>query len=151
MHISATVPLAQSGVSWSPLRFFSRRPAEFGVSLGAGTQPHCAYQRSPARLFFRPFFDLLLGPSFFRFWCQLGPNLPPNLAPKSTQNRAKRSPNPEPNSIIFSIPFFIDFGSLLGRILVSFGFQVECQVDQQIDHMASCWQVGRQSTNTKNL
>ena len=72
-------------------------------------------------------------------------NLPANLAPKSTQIRAKRGSNTKPTCIIFSIPFLIDFGSLLGRILVGFGCQVEGQVDQKIDHMASCWQDGRHS------
>ena len=50
---------------------------------------------------------------------------------------------------MFSIPFLIDFGSLLGRFLEGFGPQVECQVDQKIDHMASCWQVGRNSKKAK--
>ena len=95
--------------------------------------------------FFDHFFDIVLGPQFSRFWCQLGSNLPPNLAPKSTQIRAKRGPNTKPTCIIFSIPFLIDFGSLLDRILVGFGCQVEGQVGQKIDHMASCWQDGRHS------
>ena len=34
---------------------------------------------------------------------------------------------------------------------MGFGSQVECQVDQQIDHVASCWQVGRSSKNLKKL
>jgi len=50
---------------------------------------------------------------------------------------------------MFSIPFLIDFGSLLGRFLEGFGSQVECQVDQKIDHTASCWQVGQNSKNLK--
>ena len=99
----------------------------------------------PAPPFFDHFFDIVLGPQFSRFWCQLGSNLPPNLAPKSTQIRAKRGPNTKPTCIIFSIPFLIDFGSLLDRILVGFGCQVEGQVGQKIDHMASCWQDGRHS------
>lgn len=100
-------------------------------------------------IFFDGFFDIVLEPQFFRFWYQLESNLPPNLAPKSTQIRAKRGPNTKPTCIIFSIPFLIDFGSLLGRILVGFGCQVEGQVDQKIDDMASCWQVGRNSNKAK--
>ena len=34
-------------------------------------------------------------------------------------------------------------GSLLGRFLLCFGLQVGSQVDQKINHMASCWQVAR--------
>ena len=34
---------------------------------------------------------------------------------------------------------------------MGFGSQVECQVDQKIDHVASCWQVGRSSKNLKKL
>ena len=80
----------------------------------------------PATLFFDHFFDIVLGPQFSRFWCQLGSNLPPNLAAKSTQIRPKRDPNPLPSCIIFSIPSLIDFGRLLDRIWVGFG----CQVDR---------------------
>ena len=47
------------------------------------------------------------------------------------------------------MPFLMHFGSLLGRFLVDFGSQVEDQVDQKIDHMASCWQVGRNSKKAK--
>ena len=34
---------------------------------------------------------------------------------------------------------------------MGFGSQVEGQVDQIIDHVASCWQVGRSSKNLKKL
>ena len=84
------------------------------------------YSFFSATLFFDHFFDIVLGPQFSRFWCQLGSNLPPNLAAKSTQIRAKRDPNTKPSCIIFSIPCLIDFGRLLDRIWVGFG----CQVDR---------------------
>ena len=96
-------------------------------------------------LFFCYFLNIVLDPS----WTDFGPNLAPNLAPKSTKNRSKRVPNSKPTCIMFSIPFLIDFGSLLGRFLEGFGPQVECQVDQKIDHTASCWQVGRNSKKAK--
>ena len=96
-------------------------------------------------LFFCYFLNIVLDPS----WADFGTNLPPNLAPKSTKNRSKRAPNSKPTCIIFSIPFLIDFGSLLGRILEGFGPQVEGQVDQKIYHIASRWQVGRNSKKYK--
>ena len=37
----------------------------------------------------------------------------------------------------------------MGRFLMDFGIQVEGQVDQKIDHMASCWQVRRNSKKAK--
>ena len=50
---------------------------------------------------------------------------------------------------MFSTPYFMNFGRLLGRSLEGFGPQVEFQVDQQTDHMASSWQVGRNSKYAK--
>ena len=69
--------------------------------------------------------------------------------PSSTEIRPKRDPNSKPTCIMFWIPFFIDLGSLLGRFLVGFGAQVGSQVDQKIDHMASCWQVARNSKKAR--
>ena len=66
-----------------------------------------------------------------RFWWQVG------------------GPNPKPTCIMVSTAFLIDFGGLLARFCDGFGPQVEGQVDQKIDHMASRWQVGRNSKNTK--
>ena len=45
--------------------------------------------------------------------------------------------------------FLIDLGGILGRFLEGFGPQVEGQVGQKIDHVASCWQVGQNTKNTK--
>ena len=61
-------------------------------------------------LFLHSFFDFVLVPSFFGFWCQLGANLPPKMVPKSTKNRSKSRPTSIPTSILSSIQFFIDFG-----------------------------------------
>ena len=47
------------------------------------------------------------------------------------------------------MPVFIDLGRLSGRFLVSFGPQVGSQVEQKIDHMASCWQDGQNNKNLK--
>ena len=47
------------------------------------------------------------------------------------------------------VPFFIDVGSFLRRNLEGCGPQLEGQVDQRINHVASCWQVGRNNKNTK--
>ena len=49
------------------------------------------------------------------------------------------------------MPFLVDFWNLLGRCLEGFGAQVEGQVDQKFDHMASCWPVGRSSKNASKL
>ena len=58
---------------------------------------------------------------FYRFWIDLGSNLPANLASKSTQNRPKSHPNFKPTCIMFSIAFFTDFGSIFGRFWWIFG------------------------------
>ena len=92
--------------------------------LGAARPNFLIFPDRAALPFFDDFLDIVLGPQFFRFWCQLGSNLPPNLAAKSTQIRAKRDPNTKPSCIIFSIPCLIDFGRLLDRIWVGFGCQV---------------------------
>ena len=89
--------------------------------------------------------NIVLDPS----WTDFGTNLPPNLVQESTKNHPKGAPNSKPTCIMFSVPFLIDFGSLLDRFLEGFGAQVECQVDQKIDHTASCWQVGQNSKQKK--
>ena len=88
------------------------------------------------------------------------PNFPDsgaNLAPTWSQLGATIHPNPCQEGSKFQAnlhhvlnAFFLDFGSLLNRNLVDFGPQVEGQVDQKINEKASCWQVGRNSKNTKN-
>ena len=57
------------------------------------------------------------------------------------------------NHILYVIrdSILIDSGRLLDGFLVDFRCQVESQVDQKIDHMASCWQVGRSSKKAKKL
>ena len=64
---------------------------------------------------------------------------------RSFQNREKYLKKGMISCMLFLIEFCIDFGRLLGGFLVDFQCQVEGQVDQKIDHMASCWQVGRNS------
>ena len=145
-YISATVPpgtiVECSRVhvgSWDPGMVVLEIPEGF---LGAARPNLSSFLDHSSHPFFDDFLDIVLGPQFFRFWFQLGSNLPSNLAAKSTQIRAKRGSNTKPTCIIFSIPCLIDFGRLLDRILVGFGCQVETRVDSKIDHMASCWQVG---------
>ena len=76
-----------------------------------------------------------------------GPNLDPFWDGFSGQVGAKLGPNatktqPQKQSKKLSL-----FGRPPDRFWVDFGSQVEGQVDQKIDHMASCWQVGRNSKN----
>ena len=130
-----------------PPPYLPRRPDFHHNSLGQCPPPLLV--EASWRLFWIPFFDCLFYNFFYRFWIDLGFNLPLNLAAKSIQNRPKSRPNLKPTCIMFSMSFFIDFGSILGRFLEGFGIQVEGQIDKQIDHMASCWQVGRNSKNYK--
>ena len=109
-------------------------------SFKGPTPEFAAWPRVPGFLvIFRCFFIFVLWSMFDRFWRQVGANLPPKLDPKSTKILSKRVPNAMPTCIMLSMPFAIDFGSLLSGFLVDFGDQVEGQVDQEIDHIASCW------------
>ena len=54
------------------------------------------------------------------------------------QNRPKIDQKSDHILDTFSDRFLIVFWRLMGRILVDFWSQVEGQVDQKIDHMASC-------------
>ena len=79
----------------------------FGSSLGAGNPITGAGPMVDLHHFFR---DHLGPPStFFRFCCQLGPNLPPNLGPKSSQNRSKCLPKSIPKPHLNFDRFLIDF------------------------------------------
>ena len=80
------------------------------ILLRAGTHH---YSQFVAWLLNNHFFDLILEPSFFEFWCQLGPNLAPNLGPKSIKNRSKSHPKSIQNRIIFLIAFLIDVWSIV--------------------------------------
>ena len=74
-----------------------------------GHPPVSFLSRTLAAPFYHSFFDIVLVPSFFGFWCQLGANLPPKTVPKSIRNRSKSRPTSIPTSILSSITFFIDF------------------------------------------
>ena len=65
------------------------------------------------------------------------------------QNRPKIDQKSDHILDTFSDRFLIAFWRLLGRILVDFWSQVEGQVDQKIDHIASSWQVRRRSKKAK--
>ena len=122
---------------------------DFGARLGGGLG--ILRGRDPvgpglvACVFKHHFFDIVLGPSFFGFWCQLGPNLPPNLGTKSIQKSFQEGSKSQANLHHILNAFFTDFGNPLDRFLVGFGSPFGSQVDQTIDHRASCWQVGRNS------
>ena len=62
----------------------------------------------------------------------------------------KRVPNPKPICIRVSRPCLIEFGSILDRSLKGLGLQLEREVNQKNDHMASCWHVVRNFKNSKN-
>ena len=65
----------------------------------------------------------------------------PSWYPKSNQNHSKTNPNSKPGCIMVSMPCLIDSGSISNPILEGFGCHVESQVDQQIYHLAFCWQM----------
>ena len=101
-------------------------------SLGAGTHP---WQISRSGLhggLHRFFFDIILEPLFFEFWCQLGPNLGPNLGPKSTKNRSKSHPKSIQNRIIFLIAFLIYVWSIFDRFSTPKLIKNRSKNDQQI-------------------
>ena len=52
---------------------------------------------------------------------------------------------------MFWIPFFLLISRASWVDLVVFGCHYVSQVYQKIDHMASCWQVGRNIEKTPNL
>ena len=79
------------------------------------------------------FVDIVLGPPFFRFWCQLGPNLPPNLGPKSSKNRSKSPPRSIQNRILFLITFCKDFWSIFGRFSTPKSIKNRSKIDQEIN------------------
>ena len=72
---------------------------------------------------------------FFRFWCQLGSNLPPNLVPKSTKNRPKRVPNSKPTCIIFSMPFL----SILGTSWLDFLLVLAAKLKPKLTKKSIIW------------
>ena len=65
------------------------------------------------------------------------------------QNRPKINQKSDHILDTFSDRFLIAFWKLLGRILVDFWSQVEGQVDQKFDHIASSWQVRRNIKKAK--
>ena len=81
-------------------------------------------------IFLKPFFDIVLGPPFLGFWCQLGTNLPPHLGPKSFPNPSKSHPKSIQNRILFLIPFLIEFCKIFGR----FSTPKSTKTQSKIDH-----------------
>ncbi len=82
----------------------------------------------------------------------MGPTWP-QLGAKMAQLGAKMGPRvvqkSDPKTTKFLNRFLIDLGRILNRFLEGFGPQIEGQVDQKIHHMASCWQVDRNSKKYK--
>ena len=77
------------------------------------------------------------------------PRPPPLGCQDGGQNPSKSGQKSIKKSMIFCIAFYMASGSILGANLEGFGSQVEGHVDQNRDHMASCWQVGWNSKNLK--
>ena len=75
-------------------------------------------------------------------------NLPRRSVPKSNKVRPKSAQKSKRTCLMLSMPFLIDLGSILDRFLNTFGHQVVDQINQKIDQMGSCWQVGRNCRNT---
>ena len=80
----------------------------FELIIGTTPPPAWALPGALGPLGFVCFFDIVLASFFFRFWCQLDPNLAPNLSPKSTKNLSKSHPKSIPTCILFSIAFWLD-------------------------------------------
>ena len=70
------------------------------------------------------------------------PRPPPLGCQDGGQNPSKSGQKSIKKSMIFCIAFYMASGSILEANLEGFGSQVEGHVDQNRDHMASCWQVG---------
>ena len=115
--ISATVPLAQSGV----FLISQRVPCPWGNWIWSilrgrdpGPPPNPCWDKILC------FFDIQFISSFFGFWCQLGPNMAPNLGPKSTPNRQKIDKKTHQDVDQFFDRLFMAFG----KIFCGFGLEV---------------------------